>query len=83
MKIIGGTYKNDALKPRLIPRHRIILRYFMLMADSCLLNLPLRNAVPGAAHNDVKVHAKNTNRGIVSCTKVNVLLNPKTEVARL
>ena len=55
----------------------------MLMADSRLLNLPLRNAVPRAAHNDVKVHAKDTNPGVVSCTKVNVLLNPKTKVARL
>jgi hypothetical protein len=55
----------------------------MLMADSCPLNLPLRNAVPRAAHNDVKVHAKDTNRGIISCTQVNMLLNPKTKVARL
>lgn len=55
----------------------------MLSADSRPLNLPLRNAVPRAAHNDVKVHAKDTNRWIVSRTKVNVLLNPKTKVARL
>ena len=51
------------------------------MADSCLLNLPLRNAVPRAAHNNVKVHAKDTNSGIISCTKINVLLNPKPKVA--
>jgi len=55
----------------------------MLMADPCLLNLSLRNAIPRATHNNVKVHAKDTNRGIVSCTEVNVLLNPKTKVARL
>ena len=55
----------------------------MLMADSRLLNLPLRNTVPRAAHNDVKVHAKDTDRGVVSRTEVNMLLDPKTEVARL
>jgi len=78
-----GTHKDDALKPGLIPRRRIFLRYTMVTADSRPLNLSLRNAVPRAAHNNVKVHAEDTNPGIVSCTKVNVLLNPKTKVARL
>jgi hypothetical protein len=53
------------------------------MADSRPLNLPLRNAVPRAAHNDVKVHAEDTDPGIVSRAEVNMLLNPKTKVARL
>ena len=55
----------------------------MLDADPCLLNPPLRHPVPRATHDDVKVHAKDTNRGVVSCAKVDVLLNPKTKVARL
>ena len=52
-------------------------------SDPRLLNLTLRHAVPGAAHDDVKVHAKNTDCGVVSCTEVDVLLDPKTKIACL
>jgi len=82
-KTSGDTHKDNALEPRLEPCHRVFLNHSMLRADSRLLNLPLRNAVPRAAHNDVKVHAEDTNRGIVSRTEVNMLLNSKSKVARL
>ena len=51
--------------------------------DPRLLNLTLCHAVPRAAHYDVKVHAKNTDCGVVSRTEVDVLLDPETKVARL
>ncbi len=52
-------------------------------SDPRLLNLTLRHAVPGAAHDDVKVHAKDTDCGVISRTEVDVLLDPETKVARL
>ena len=55
----------------------------MVGPDPRLLDLTFRYAVPRAAHDDIKVHAKDTDRGIVSRTEVNVLLNPKPKVARL
>ena len=55
----------------------------MLRADSCPLNLPLRHPGTRAAHDGIKVHAKDTNRGVVPRPEVDMLLNPKPKVARL
>lgn len=55
----------------------------MVNADPRLLNLPFRHARPRAAHDGIEVHAKDTNRGVVPRTKVDMLLNPKAKVARL
>ena len=55
----------------------------MLGTNPRLLNLPLRHPRPWSAHDDVKVHTEDTNRGVVSCTKVNMLLNTESEVAGL
>jgi len=55
----------------------------MLEPDPRLLLLPPRHARARAAHNDVKVHAEDTNRGVVSRTEVDMLLDTKAKVARL
>ena len=55
----------------------------MLNADPRPLNLPFCHASPRAAHDGIKIHAKDTNRGVVSRTKVDMLLNSKAKVARL
>ena len=54
-----------------------------MSTDPRPFNLTLRHAVPGAAHDDVKVHAKDTDCGVVSRTKIDVFLDPETKVARL
>jgi hypothetical protein len=77
------THKDDTLEPRLEPCHRVVLRHSMLGTNPRLLNLPLRHPRSWPAHDDVKVHTEDTNRGIVSCAKVNMLLNPESEVAGL
>lgn len=55
----------------------------MIGADSRPLYLPLRDPRPRAIHDGIEVHAKDTNRGVVSRAEIDMLLNPKTKVARL
>jgi hypothetical protein len=79
----GWTHKDDTLKSRLEPCHRIILNHPVIGADSRPLYLPLRHPGPRAVHDGIEVHAKDSNRGVVSRSEIDVLLNPKTKVARL
>ena len=76
------THKDDTLKPGLVPCHRVLFRNSVLVSDCRPFNLTLCHAVPGSAHDDVKVHAKDTDCGVVSRTEVDVLLDPETKVAR-
>lgn len=55
----------------------------MIGADSRPHYLPLRHPRPRAIHDGIEVHAKDTNRRVVSRTEIDVLLDPKTKVARL
>ena len=51
--------------------------------DPRLLLPPPRDARARAAHDDVKVHAKDANRRVVPRAEVDVLLDPEPKVARL
>jgi len=55
----------------------------VLRADPCPLDLPLRHPGTRAAHDGIKIHAKDTNRGVVPRPEVDMFLNPKPKVARL
>jgi len=55
----------------------------MLEPDPRLLLFPPRHACPGTAHDDVKVHTEDTDRGVVSRAEIDMLLNTKPKVARL
>ena len=55
----------------------------MRCADTSGLALALCDAVSWAAHDNVEVHAENTNRRVVTCTEIDVLLNTEAKVAGL
>ena len=77
------THQDDTIKPSFKPAHRVLFLDAMREPDPCLLLLPPRDARTRAAHDDVEVHAKDTDRGVVPRAEVDVLLDAKAKVARL
>lgn len=77
------TYQDDTIEPLLEPCHRILLFDTVLEANACLLLPPPGDASTRTAHHNVKVHAKDTNAGVVPRTEIDVLLDTKAKVARL
>jgi len=75
--------QNDTIKALLEPRNSVLLLYAMLESDSCLFAFPPRYPCTRAPHNNVKVHAKDTDVGVVSCAEINMLLDSKAKVASL
>jgi hypothetical protein len=55
----------------------------MLEPDPRLLLLPPRHARSRAAHDDVEVHAEDTDGGVIPRAEVDMLLDAKPKVARL
>ena len=66
------------------PRHRKHLsRTPSLLPFLATATRDLRDAESLAAHDDVKVHAEDTDSGVVLDAEVNVLVNAKAKVARV
>jgi hypothetical protein len=80
---IRKTHKDDPVEALLEPRHRVLLLHLVLEAHACLLLLAACDAETRATHDDVEVHAEDTDVGVVTRTKVDVLLDAEPEVAGL
>ena len=78
-----NTHKDDTVKALFEPRHRVLLVHSVLGADACLLLLPPRYPCAWPAHDDVEVHAKDTDGGVVAGTEIDVLLDAEAKVAGL
>merc|ERR1712225_235402 len=70
-------------KTLLEPCLRVLLAHPVGEADAALAALPPRDTGAGAAHDDVEVHAENTDSWVVLDTKVNVFCDAEAEVAGL
>ena len=81
--IAQTTHQDDTIEPLLEPAHRVLLPDTVLEANARLLLLPPRNTRTRAAHNDVEVHAEDTNRRVVAGTEIDVLLDAEAKVAGL
>lgn len=79
----GETYEDDTIEPLLEPRHRVLLLHLVLRAKARLLLLPPCYPCTWPAHNDVEIHSKDTDGGVVPGTQVDVLLDTEAEVAGL
>ena len=77
------THQDNTIEPLLEPAHRVLLPDTVLEADTRLLLLPPRDTRTGAAHDDVEVHAEDTNRRVVARAEVDVLLDAEAKVAGL
>ena len=55
----------------------------MCRTNTSLLLLPPRYSCTGPAHNNVEVHAKDTDGRIITSTQIDVLLDTETKVASL
>lgn len=60
-----------------------VFHYLVLHANLRPPDLPLHHPGTGVADDGVKVHAKDTNRGVILCPKVDEFLNQKLKVAHL
>ena len=77
------TYEDDTVEALLVPCHGVILLDAVGCADTSGLALALCDAVSWAAHDNVEVHAEDTDTRVVACAKVDVLLDAEAEVAGL
>ena len=77
------THKDDTVEALLEPGHRVLLLHPVTRANACLLLLPPCYPCTGSAHDDVEVHAEDTDVGVVAGTEIDVLLDTETEVAGL
>ena len=80
---VGKTHQDDTIETLLEPAHRVLLLDTVLEAHPRLLLLPPRYTRTRTAHDDVEVHAEDTDRGVVPRPKIDVLLDAEPEVARL
>jgi len=53
----------------------------MRETNACLLLLPPGNASTGPAHDNVEIHTKDTDSGVVTCSQVDVLLDTEAKVS--
>ncbi len=77
------THQDDTIETLLEPRHRILLLDTVREAHPRLLLLPPRYPRTRTAHDDVEVHAEDTNRRVVPRTEIDVLLDTEAKVAGL
>ena len=77
------THKDNTIKALLKPCHRILLLDTVREANARLLLLPPRDARTRTAHDDVEVHAEDTDGGVVPRTEVDVLHDTEAKVAGL
>jgi hypothetical protein len=75
-----GSHQNDTIESLLEPSHRIILLHSVSEPNSCLLLLPPCNPCPRSSHDNIEVHAENTNSRIISSTQIDMLLDSKAKV---
>ena len=80
---VDKTHQDDTIETLLEPAHRVLLLDTVLEAHPRLLLLPPRYTRTRTAHDDVEVHAEDTDRGVVPRPKIDVLLDAEPEVARL
>ena len=77
------TYEDNTVETLLEPSHGVLLLHPVLRANTGLLLLPPCYPRSWPAHDDVEVHAEDTNAGIVPGTQVDVLLDTETKVSGL
>ena len=80
---VGKTHQDDTIETLLEPAHRVLLLDTVLEAHPRLLLLPPRYTRTRTAHDDVEVHAEDTDTGVVAGAEIDVLLDTKAKVARL
>ena len=78
--ILLSLVKNDTIVLLLEPLHSFFASDLVRVTDSASLGLSLADTTTGTSELDVEIHTENTGVGIVLDTKINVLLNTKTEV---
>lgn len=78
-----STHEDDTVESLLEPCHRVLLLHPMCRPNTSLLLLPPRHPCTRSAHHDIEVHAENTDTGVVTGTKVDVLLDTEAKVAGL
>ena len=79
----GRLTRDDTVKALLEPLDSLLGLDLVLGSDTALGVLPAGNTETGAAHDDEKVHAEDTDSGVVLDTEVDVLFDTETKVASL
>ena len=78
-----GLVENDTIVLLLEPLHGLLASHLVRVTKSASLGLSLRHATTGASQLHVEIHTEDTGVGVVLDAQINVLLNTKTEVARV
>lgn len=77
------AHEDDTVESLLEPGHRVVLLHPVLRTNPPGPFPPLRNTVPWPAHDDVEIHAEDTNARVVPGTEIDVLLDTEAKVAGL
>ena len=65
------------------PLHSLILADSMFSTDSAFASSSKANSASWSLKDDIEIHTKNTSKGVIFNTQINMLLDPKTETARI
>ena len=82
-RILLGLVENDTIVLLLEPLHGLLASHLVRVTQSASLGLSLRHATTGASQLHVEIHTEDTGVGVVLDAQINMLLNTKTEVARV
>lgn len=77
------TYQDDTIESLLEPGLSILLLDLVRESNPRASRLSYSYTSTRTSHDNIKVHSKDTNTGIVSGTKIDVFLDTKAKVARL
>ncbi|KAJ7236775.1 hypothetical protein C8J57DRAFT_1247527 [Mycena rebaudengoi] len=75
------VHQNNAIEALLKPHHHIVLLDPMRKANAHLLLPPPHEQCTQVAHNNIEVHAKDTDAGVIVRTQIDVLLDAAAELA--
>ena len=78
-----GFVQNDTVVLLLEPLHRLLASHLVRVTNSATLSLSLRHTTTRTRQLDVEIHTEDTRVRVVLDTQIDVLLNTKTEVARV
>ena len=83
LKIAHIDLSDDTVEPLLEPLDGLVTVDAVAGADRALAAAAAGDALTGAGHAAVEVHAVDTNRGVVLDAEIDVLADAEAEVARL